>query len=296
MASPRSILFFVNPHAGKGEIRTKFLEIIEIFTRGGFDVTVRPTSRRAEIIELLPQMSERFDVVAACGGDGTLNEVVTGLMSCDRRPPLAYLPAGTVNDFASSLHISKNLIEAAQAAVSGAPMQLDVGQFNDRFFTYVAAFGAFTDVSYQTPQQTKNLLGRSAYVLEGIKRLPQLKPYHMCIEHDGGCSEGDYLFGMISNATSVGGIRLPAAPNISMSDGLLEVTLLKNPGSLVEAHSTMNALLRQNYETDYITVFRTAHLSIQSPDRAPWTLDGEYGGDAAEISIENRLRAIEVII
>lgn len=294
----QKLLLFVNPHAGKGEVRAQCLAIIEILTASGFSVTLHPTTRAGEITALLPQMAPEYDLIAACGGDGTLNETVSGLMllAPERRPLLGYLPAGTVNDFATSLGISKQLTEAAEMIGVGHTFACDIGRFNERYFTYVAAFGAFTDVSYQTPQQTKNLLGRSAYVLEGIKRLPQVKPYRMRVEYDGGSVEGDFLFGMVSNATSVGGIRLRDAQHISMSDGLLEVTLLRNPDNLAQAQQTINAVLTQDPAGDQVTVVRTSSLRIQSPDLAPWTLDGEFGGNPCQIEIENCRHALQILI
>ena len=296
--SPRKLLFFVNPRAGKGEFREHCLAIIELLTQGGFSVTLHPTTRREEIADLLPLMAPQFDLVAVCGGDGTLNEAVTGIMqlSPKQRPPLGYIPAGTVNDFATSLGISKDPLEAASGIVHGIVHACDVGRFSNRYFSYVAAFGAFTEVAYQTSQTFKNLLGRTAYLLEGISRLSQLKPYHMLLRYDGGSVEGDFLFGMVSNATSIGGIKLSGAQDISMSDGLLEVLLVRNPDNLVDVPQAVSAVLRQDMQANQLVAFRTTRLSIESPDFAPWTLDGEFGGNPARVEIENCLHALHVLV
>ena len=230
----KNLLFILNPNAGKGEIRSKAVRILQLFSSAGYDVLVSPTSRAGEIPEIIQRRANGVDLVVCCGGDGTLNETVTGLMKLDPRPPLGYLPAGTVNDFASSLGISKYLEGAAQAVLSGSPVDVDIGRFGEQYFTYVAAFGAFTEVSYQTPQQSKNVFGRTAYVLEGLKRLTSLKSYQASIEYDSGTCQGDYLFGMISNSSSVGGLKLLDDAQISMNDGMFEVILIQKPDSLTE--------------------------------------------------------------
>lgn len=292
----KSCLFVLNPNAGKGEARAKLLALVEQLTAAGYLVTVHPTSRAGELPAFLEKNAPRYDLVVSCGGDGTLNETVSGLLSCDPRPPLGYLPAGTVNDFASSLGIPRDLDKAIKTVVTGTPLDCDVGRFGDRYFTYIAAFGAFTEVAYQTPQQTKNLLGRTAYVLEGIKRLPKLKGYRLTLEHDGTETTGDYIFGMISNATSVGGIRLSERADISVSDGLFEVVLIKNPNSMPEATSAINAVLLQDFTSPLITSFRASRLTVRSAEETPWTLDGEYGGSPDTVEVENLHLALRVIV
>lgn len=191
----KKLLFAINPHAGKGEIKTKALEVIDLFVHDGYEVTVHTTQRRREITHLLAGRAALYDLIVCCGGDGTLNETIDGLMRCAQRPPLGYIPAGTVNDFASSLGISKNILQAAHTILQGVPFACDIGSFGARYFSYIAAFGAFTDVAYQTPQQSKNMLGRAAYFLEGIRRLPSIHPYHMKLTHDSGEIEGDFCLG-----------------------------------------------------------------------------------------------------
>lgn len=271
----KNLLFILNPNAGKGEIRSKAVRILQLFSSAGYDVLVSPTSRAGEIPEIIQRRANGVDLVVCCGGDGTLNETVTGLMKLDPRPPLGYLPAGTVNDFASSLGISKDLEGAAQAVLSGSPVDVDIGRFGEQYFTYVAAFGAFTEVSYQTPQQSKNVFGRTAYVLEGLKRLTSLKSYQASIEYDSGTCQGDYLFGMISNSSSVGGLKLLDDAQISMNDGMFEVILIQKPDSLTEMQQVINAVLLHDYSSPLITGFRTSNLTVSCENETPWTLDGE---------------------
>ena len=283
----KNLLFILNPNAGKGEIRSKAVRILQLFSSAGYDVLVSPTSRAGEIPEIIQRRANGVDLVVCCGGDGTLNETVTGLMKLDPRPPLGYLPAGTVNDFASSLGISKDLEGAAQAVLSGSPVDVDIGRFGEQYFTYVAAFGAFTEVSYQTPQQSKNVFGRTAYVLEGLKRLTSLKSYQASIEYDSGTCQGDYLFGMISNSSSVGGLKLLDDAQISMNDGMFEVILIQKPDSLTEMQQVINAVLLHDYSSPLITGFRTSNLTVSCENETPWTLDGEFGGAPEKVEIEN---------
>lgn len=292
----KKLLFVLNPHAGKGEIRQHLLAVIEKWSAAGYDVLTRPTTRAGELPEIVERYGPQADLVVCCGGDGTLNETVTGLMRLDPRPPLGYLPAGTVNDFASGLGISKDLAAAAEKAVTGSPFDCDIGRFGDQYFTYVAAFGAFTDVAYQTPQQSKNMLGRMAYILEGIKRLTSFKYYQVRAEYDGGSCEGEYLFGMISNATSVGGIKLLDDARISMNDGMFEVLLLKKPNSLQEAQQVINAVLLHDYSSPLVTAMRTSRITMECAAETPWTLDGEFGGAPETVEIENLRLALRVIV
>lgn len=289
-------MFVLNPNAGKGEIRQKLLTVIEKFSAAGYLVTVRPTARAGELPDLVEHLGADADLVVCCGGDGTLNEAVTGLLRLDPRPPLGYLPAGTMNDFASGLGISRDLEAAAEKAVTGSPFDCDIGRFGDRYFTYVAAFGAFTDVAYQTPQQSKNVLGRMAYILEGIKRLPNLKYYHAAVEYDGGSCEGDYLFGMVSNATSVGGMKLLDDKRISMNDGMFEALLIQRPSSIQEAQQVINAALLHDYSSPLIQELRTSKLTMRCKEPTPWTLDGEFGGAPETVEIENLRFALRVMV
>lgn len=291
----KNLLFILNPNAGKGEIRSKMIRMLQLFSAAGYDSLVSPTLHAGEIPEIIQRLANGVDLVVCCGGDGTLNETVTGLMQLDPRPPLGYLPAGTVNDFASSLGIPKDLEAAAQAVLSGSPVDVDIGRFGEQYFTYVAAFGAFTEVSYQTPQQSKNMFGRTAYVLEGLKCLTSLKSYPVSIEFDNGTCQGDYLFGMVSNASSVGGLKL-LDDRISMNDGMFEVLLIQKPDSLIEMQQVINAVLLHDYSSPLITVFRTSNLTVSCENETPWTLDGEFGGAPQKIEIENLHLALRVIL
>lgn len=291
----KKLLFLINPHAGKSEIKYHALTIIDLFIQNKWEVTVYTTQHALEIPKLISSYEGSFDLLVCCGGDGTLNETVNGLMCCQNRPLLGYIPAGTVNDFASSLHISKNMLTAAHDIIYGRPFLCDIGLFNKRYFTYIAAFGAFTDISYQTPQQAKNLLGRAAYFLEGIKRLPLMKPYSMTLTHDSGTLSGDFIFGMVTNSTSVGGFKIKEGFPVSMNDGLLEVLLIRNITSVIQAKQIINAVLRQEFDSEFVIAIHTSHLFIHSEEPVSWTLDGEYGGCIDSVHIDNQHHALSIL-
>ncbi len=295
----KKLLLLYNPRAGKSEVRGKLSEIVEVFVRGGYRVTVRPTLRAGELPELLRENAGDYDLMVCCGGDGTLNEAVNGLMGCAPRPVLGYIPAGTVNDFASSFGIPKDLEGAARWIAGGKPAACDVGHFEgERYFAYVAAFGAFTDVPYETSQQVKNLLGRMAYFLEGmrLKHLTKYRPHAMTLRYDGGEMKGEYLVGMVTNATSVGGHSFSPGRDVAMDDGVLEGTFIENPGNALELQQVINALLSQNtLDCPFIHTFCTTKLTAVAEEALPWTLDGEFGGSHREVSISCEKQALRIM-
>lgn len=291
------MLFIYNPKAGKARIRSKLLDIIDIFAKAGFEVTVYPTKAKGDGLAAVKEQTPGvYDIIACSGGDGTLDEVVTGMMQCERKIPIGYIPAGSTNDFAHSLRIPKNMISAAQAVVDGKTFSCDVGAFNDDFFVYIAAFGIFTDVSYETPQDIKNLLGHMAYILEGMRRLSAIKAYKMKIESEELSVEGEFLFGMITNSTSVGGFKRITGKYVQLDDGVFEVTLIKKPANPIELNLIMAALINRSVNTDCMYCFKTKALKITSEEETAWTLDGEFGGRHTQIEICNKMQALDIKI
>jgi YegS/Rv2252/BmrU family lipid kinase len=285
MHRTRKLLFLVNPQAGKAAIRGQLLRIVDTFVRAGWMPTIYTSQRTGELPALVAREAPNYDLVVCSGGDGTLNETLNGLMHLERRPPLGYIPAGTTNDFASSLGIPKTMLKAAQAAVDGVPVSVDVGKFGERFFAYVAAFGAFTDVTYVTPQHIKNSLGRLAYLVEGAQRLSSLKTYPLHLEYDGGETDGEFLVGLISNSSYVAGLPVGRWIDTSMSDGLLEVTLVRKPNLMIELTRVASNLLLGELDPELIFSVKTKRLRITSPEPIPWTLDGEYGGSHKQVDL-----------
>lgn len=288
----KHLYFITNLRSGKGAMRAKLANVIDRFTAAGFEVTVRTTQgpKDATAAAEYACLTGQYDLIVCSGGDGTLNEVVQGLMHSQNPLPLGYLPCGSTNDFGRSLKISDDMDEAVQQIINGHPFQCDIGVFNQRNFLYVAAFGAFTETVYETPQNVKNVIGHMAYLLHGLTLLPYIRPLHMKIEYDGKVIEDDFLFGMVSNTASVGGML--KLNNFRLDDGTFEVMLIRRPPNVLHLNRIITQLMDINMEIDeeYVSYFRASKLRFISNEEIPWTLDGEYGGASCdtEIGICNR--------
>lgn len=289
-----NMLFFVNPNAGSGSVATHLMQIIQRFAGAGYSVTVYPTSRPKEITEIIAQRGGDYERIVATGGDGTFNETVSGLMQLEHPPILGYLPSGTTNDVASSLGLSLDTLEAARVVVEGQSRNLDVGSFNDRWFTYVAAFGAFSDVAYTTPQEEKRILGRMAYVLSGAKSLMDIGPIPTTVEWEGGKIQENVIFGMVSSSTSVAGFKPIGDWGIAMDDGLFEVLLIKEMKNVRDFPAAAAALRRQEYDNPLFHYFKANRVTFTFECPVPWTLDGEFGGNVTSVEVKNHQRAIQI--
>lgn len=292
------LLFIYNPHAGKGRVRGKLAGILNAFTRAGRLVTAYPTQSSGDAARMAKELGPEFDRIAVCGGDGTLHEVITGLMELPQsaRPPIGYLPAGTTNDFARNLNLPKRMEEMAALAAAGEPKSVDIGRLGERYFIYVAAFGAFTDVSYNTPQQFKNIFGHLAYVLKGASELKDLKGYHLRVEHDGGVLEGEYLYVMVSNTISVGGLIGLPSEEVSLDDGLLEAVLVEMPATVAQLNTIIYALAKQEYsEGSGVVGLHSSRFRIHCGEAVPFTLDGEFGGEYADADIQAVNTPIQIV-
>ena len=292
----KKILFVYNAHAGKAAIRSKLADIIDMMVKRGYRVTSHPTQYSGDATELIEQESADYDLVICSGGDGTLDEVVTGMMRLEEKKPIGYIPMGSTNDFANSLRLPKNVLKAAEIALDGKPFACDVGQFNDNSFIYVAAFGIFTEVSYQTNQELKNLLGHAAYILEGAKSLLDIAAYEMRVEYEDIVLEGEFIFGMVTNSISVGGFKQIAGKNVLLDDGVFEVTLIKRPKNPLELNEIVTSLLTRVDNTDLIYSFKTSEIHFFTEKEVSWTLDGEYGGSHSEIVIQNWHQAVQIMV
>ena len=289
----KRLLFIYNPHAGKELLKPKLSDIIDIFVKAGYEVVAYPTQSYRKVSEY---DSDEYDLVVCSGGDGTIDEVVTGMMQRDKREPIGYIPTGTTNDFANSLHIPKGLLRAADNAVNGTLFPCDVGKFNDDIFVYIAAFGLFTDVSYQTKQEMKNVLGHLAYVLEGTKRLFNVPSYRIKVTHDGEKLEDEFIFGMVTNSRSVGGFRNMIGKQVVFDDGLFEVTLIKTPKNPLALQEIVASLLIEQVDTKHMYSFKTGRITFESLEEIPWTLDGEFGGAHDEVTVENLNRQLRIMV
>ena len=264
-------------------------------------MTVHPTQAyRDAYYQIKEYEVGKYNLIACSGGDGTIDEVATGMMK--RREmgkdvvPVGYIPAGTTNDFAKSLHIPRKPLAAADNAVKGVPFPCDIGKFNDSVFVYIAAFGIFTDVSYETDQAVKNVLGHMAYILEGAKRIFNIPSYKIKVEHDGEVIEDEFIFGMVTNSRSVGGFSNMVGKNIVFDDGLFEVTLIKTPKNPIALQEIIAALLIEQVDTKHMYTFKTKEITFDSVEEIPWTLDGEFGGEQDYVEIENVQKAMEIMV
>lgn len=290
------LLFIYNPKAGKAQIRNHLLDIIDIFVKAGYEVTAYPTQYSGDAVRATMEREPQYGLLVCSGGDGTLDEVVTGMMQSEKRTPIGYIPAGSTNDFADSLHLSKNMSAAAKAIVEGRAFSCDVGSFNDDFFVYIAAFGLFTDVSYETNQQQKNMLGHIAYIMEGMKRLPNIRSYRLKLGNDGLQIEDEFIFGMVTNSISVGGFKRITGKFVELDDGLFEVTLIKKPRNPIEWNAIMGALVLGDINTDLMYCFKTSNLALEAEEEISWTLDGEFGGRHKKVTIRNLKQAMQIKI
>ena len=286
----RKCMLIYNPHAGKGKVKNALHTIIEGFFQEGDLVTCFPSAHKDHDTELIQTYGYDFELLICCGGDGTLNEVINGLTLLEQPLPLAYIPSGTVNDFANTLKLSANAQKAVAAFKEGNTFACDICSFNDRFFTYVAAFGAFTEVSYRTPQATKNLLGRAAYFLEGLKQFPNITTYHMRITASDRIIDDDFVFGAVTNARSIAGFQSINTKNAQLDDGEFEVLLIRMPQNPLDLQVIITALLKQEINEKFMEFFTAQSILIESDSKANWTLDGEEGGnpELIEITIKNK--------
>ena len=291
----RKLLFLVNPHAGQRRVNKHLTDIIGVFSEGGYEVTVFLTTGPGSGTRIVQERAADYDLVVCAGGDGTLNETITGLLRAGADCPVGYIPCGSTNDFASTLKLSMDVVQAARDIMAGSPEEYDVGRWGERYFSYIASFGAFTRVSYNTPQNLKNTLGHLAYVLSGISELPQIRSIPMQLELDGEKVEGKYLFGAVSNSTSVGGVFTLNPRLVDLRDGKFEVILVRLPRDMAELAQCVTALQNQTYDCAAITFRSVSRLTVRQTAAVDWTLDGERAEGREEICIENLNRAVRLV-
>lgn len=301
----KKALFLLNPHSGKGLIKNHLLEITDILVKAGYEVTVHPTQSRGDARDIVKDRDRDYELVVCSGGDGTLDEVVTGMIQSGFKTTIGYIPAGSTNDFANSLKIPSAMKKAAEVITTGNIFPCDIGRFNDDIFVYIAAFGLFTEVSYATSQDMKNLLGHTAYILEGVKQLTGIKSYHMKVTYtsengDEAVIEDDFIYGMVTNTRSIGGFKSIAGnvfkDGIDLNDGLFEVTLIKVPKNPIELNSILAALAVADIDTQYMYSFKSSGLTLESETQTAWTLDGEYGGKHNKVELWNDKCAVDIIV
>lgn len=331
------LLFIYNPNAGKAKVKEKLSDIIGVFAENGYEVIAMPTAKRGDATEFAGEYAESgaCDRIVCAGGDGTLNEVVTGVIQSKKRMPIGYIPAGTTNDFGYSLKIPKDMLKAAELAAKAEPVPSDVGEICGNTFVYTSAFGLFSDVSYDTPQNMKNLFGRVAYILRGVRSLHDVQTYVMKAEYlaaaDDGetaeedakeredsdktsvqepederteqevcgkewCStEGEFICGMISNSNSVGGFKGIMGKGVRFDDGVFEMLLIRKPRNLLELMDIVNELTSKSLKSDNIVYAHVKEVRISTAGELPWSLDGEFGGNMPQAEIHIKEQAVDYI-
>ena len=292
----KKLLFVFNPYSGKAQIKNHLLDIVDTMVKADYEVTIYPTQKAGDAKEKVEVEAGDYDLIVCSGGDGTLDETVTGMMNREQKIPLGYIPAGSTNDFATSLGIPKDMVKAANVAVNGNAFPCDIGSFNGDFFVYVAAFGLFTEVSYKTSQDLKNVLGHAAYLLEGAKCLHDIPAYRMQVEYNGYVIQDEFIYGMISNSTSVGGFKGMTGKDVLLDDGVFEVTLIKKPRNPIELNEIIASLINLVDDTNMVYSFKTQSVKFTAKQAIPWTLDGEFGGEHIEVCVENCKQSVEIMV
>ena len=293
----KKLLLIVNPCSGRAKMRTELLRVVEILSEGGYTVTVYPTKARGDATDYVLNLSENeYEIIVVCGGDGTLSEVITGLMKSGLHIALGYIPSGTLNEWSSGLGIARSIPKAAEDITNGKKIKLDIGKFGDKYFSYTASFGAFTDASYSAPQDIKNMLGQAAYFFEGIKSLGNIKPIHLKFKTEDREIEGDFLFGAVSNSMSVGGIVKFDESVVKLNDGRFEILLIRNPDNILKLQPIIDGILKRDFDKEGIEFFTAESVTVTGAGGLSWTLDGEYAEGTDEIVISNMHNAIELIV
>lgn len=288
----KKMLFVMNPNAGMRKAKRYLSDILGEFCQAGYTVITHITAGSGDATQAVMRHAQGVDLVVCCGGDGTFNETINGILQSGAPTPIGYIPAGSTNDFAASLALPIDPMEAVHNIIEGHTVAYDIGEFNGRYFSYVASFGAFTRTSYATPQSVKNALGHTAYILEGIKDISQIRSLHVKMELDDEVIEDDFLFGSISNSTSVGGILTLDPTLVDMQDGRFEILLVRAPKNLMEIHECIQALQSKRYDCQMITFRSSSHIRVTADPEMVWTLDGERADGAETIDISNRHLAI----
>ena len=292
----RKLLCIVNPRAGRNKPHGPLFDALAVLSEAGYLVRIHQTAAPGDAAETAAREAKRYDLVIAVGGDGTLNEVISGLMQVEDPPPLGYFPQGTTNDFASCLGISQDPVAAARAVLQNRLRLLDAGRWNSRHFVYVASFGAFTRSSYAASQAAKNALGHFAYILEGMKDLSTLRPYRVRLNADGETLDGEYLFGAVCNTTSIGGLMKLDPEHVVLDDGRFEMLLVRSPKTPTDLQNLVLALLNQQYDSKGLVFRHISSLQLETEEELPWSLDGEFAPSEPVVEIYNRKQALRMLL
>ena len=293
----KRIMLIINPKAGRGQYKSEISHILDVLCSSGASVAIYMTQYPGHARELATAHAKDYDICACLGGDGTLGETIAGLMALDHRPPVGYFPMGTANDVASTLGLPRDAMRAAEVILHDKPIPVDVGRFGNDYFTYIAAFGAFTEVAYQTPGENKQILGHLAYVLEGVGQLSKITPRKLCVEYDDGERiEGEFIFGGVTNTTSIAGMLKLNPSLVDLGDGEFEVILVKHPKSILELNAIFMGIATKKYNSEYVQLFRAKKVRFRFTEPVPWTRDGENGGEHEEVTLHVSHPGVQIFV
>lgn len=293
----KKLLLLANMYSGKGIIKLNIADMIDYYNSRGFEVTVYSSQYIGHITDIVQKTGSQYDNIICCGGDGTLNETINGLMTLEKRPILGYIPCGSTNDFANSIGIPTIIEDSYKIAVDGQCFNIDVGKINSKYFSYVAGFGMFTNISYETPQNMKNILGYQAYIFAGLKEIANIRTYPMKITYDNDIIEDEIMIGLISNSNSIAGMKRLFENYADLNDGLFEVLLVKKPKNTSLLRNIVSCFVEKNFDdNDMFYSFKTSKIKFESKDFIKWTVDGEYGGDYNYTEIEVIKNSVDILV
>lgn len=294
----KKALLILNPKAGKMKIKKNMFNLVKAFCEEGYATTVLTTLKQGDAVAYAKAYAKNHDICICCGGDGTLNEVITGLFLSDSFPPIGLIPAGSTNDMARTLNLSTHIHSACNVIMNGTPIYHDIGLMNNElYFSYICSFGAFTKVSYKTPQWAKNIFGKSAYIVDGIKQVSKIHPYKMHIKADDTELHGEFLFGSISNAKSIAGLLRFNESDVDLNDGKFEVLLVKNPPKAINLPEIFDNLMRKKYDNPNVVFLHASNIEIEFEEgsEASFTTDGEFAGRHKKVVIENLHNRVQIL-
>ena len=293
----QSTLLIINPVSGRRKIKPLLYKIVDLLCQHGCKTTIFITTGPLEATRIVKEYCHDFERIICCGGDGTLNEIFTGLMETKARLPVGYIPSGTTNDFANTLKLPKSIAKAALVALEGHKRDVDLGCFDgSKYFSYVASFGAFTNASYKTPQWLKNILGRPSYFLYGVSSIMDIRPYAARVVADGTEIEGEFIFGSVSNSTFLGGFKPFPLNFVSLDDGLFELLLVRAPKSPKDIQAIVDSMLKRSYNDKHVMLIKAKEFSFTFTESVSWTVDGEFAGDVLSAEIGNFRKAIQIVV
>ncbi|MBS6455936.1 MAG: YegS/Rv2252/BmrU family lipid kinase [Holdemanella biformis] len=290
----KKVLVLINPNSGKKNSKESVLDALNLFSANNYQMEIYLSQKPMDVTRYIEENGERFDVVAVFGGDGTLNEATNGLMKLKHKPVISYFPTGTMNDFGTNFGLTNDMKQCANIACVGHIESFDVGKMNSHYFNYVAGFGAFCNVSYETKQELKKQIGNLAYIIKAMHEIPNLHPYHVKMNLDGKVFEKDLMFGLIINGNRVAGFEMVEQADNTFKDGLFDMILVEHTPNLLELYNYPLGVLHPELNMKYVERYQAKSIIIESQEKLAWTLDGEEGEETLVARVENISQALQI--